>query len=138
MPAGPPSLAADAIAGTATLLRRFMYLHVKDEGAAGFRVQSDAFLPQSGEDNISVYVQEVLEGVGLTMEAALEGHDGFGLAALPVSLARSAGLEVTMAPDPADGPRGLAHAVITGDLRSRSHRRVLSKGCEVRVWPAHP
>jgi hypothetical protein len=134
----PQPTAADQIADTATLLRRFMYQHVTDDGLGGLRIQSDAFLPQSGEDDISVYVEEVLESLGLTMEATLDGHEGFGLTAFPVSLARAAGLEVRMAPDPTDGLRGQAHASVQGRLRSRSPRKALSRGSEVRVWPAHP
>ncbi len=130
--------AEGGVADTAILLRRFAFRHVTDDGEGGLILQSDAFVPQAGEQDISVYVEDILVGLGQDADAALEGHQGFGLASFPASLAREAGFDVALDPDPSDGLRGQAHAIITGNFRPRSPRRLLAKGADIRVLPADP
>ncbi|MGO9179751.1 MAG: hypothetical protein ACLQHS_10900 [Candidatus Limnocylindrales bacterium] len=109
-----------------------------DDGAGGFRVSSQALRPRPIDaGGLSVYVEELLIVLGLSMFSALEGHSEFGLVALSAEVVRDEGLKIELRPDPHDGPRGNAHAVIYGDL-SHGVRKRLADLAEIRVLPADP
>lgn len=118
----------------AVLLRRIPPEHVKGDGQGGLRITSQAFDPPYGGDGFSVYVEELLEAHGLHAEAVLDGHEGFGFVALPASVIRAENLMITLSPDEDDGPRGQAHADVTGSLPTAVRRR-LARAARVHRWP---
>jgi hypothetical protein len=97
------------------------------------RPNSGAFKPKRGESP-SVHVESMLIGQGLTFRNALDDHeDDFLLVALWARDVRALGLGVILDPDLADGPRGLAHALITGRISGRI-RDELAARCEKVIW----
>lgn len=122
----------------AQLLRRITRDWMVPDGRGGLRLSRQAFQDLTAEDGteaMSVYVEGRLEELGLTAQHVLDGHPGYGLAALPASAARACGLDVVWAPEPADAPRGLAHAHVLGK-KTGSRQRALANASEIRVEPA--
>jgi hypothetical protein len=103
-------------------------------GETGSRVSSGAYKTRDPDEGLSVYIEAELEARGLTALDALSGLEGqFYLVAIPASLVRSLGNGVVREPDPTDGLRGEAHAVITGRRRDKV-LTALASGSEHVVW----
>ncbi len=97
------------------------------------RPASGAFKTSTGA-LVSVYVESMLFARGLTYVDVLKGHeDTHLLVAFTGAQLRELGLDVVVDPDPGDGLRGEAHAVITTRLTGRSCN-VLAAKCEKLVW----
>jgi hypothetical protein len=98
------------------------------------RVASGAYKTRDPDEGLSVYIESELAARGLQPEAALAGMEGdYYLVAIPASLPRSRGHGVIRDPDPDDGLRGEAHALITG-RRNDKTRELLASGSERVVW----
>jgi len=124
--------------GETTLLRRIRHEEVVDDGQGGLRISSQAFDPRPGDEGVlSVYVEEVLESMGLGATDVLVGHNKFGLIAVATSFVRGRGLTVILRPDGSDGLRGEAHAEVSGNL-NHTTRTHLARASDVREWPADP
>lgn len=80
---------------------------------------------------MSVVIGSLLEADGLTPESALDGHQGYGLVRIPVSLIRAMGLGVATQPPVAGQP---AHGWVLGK-KKKSIRKRLAKECAVAVRP---
>jgi hypothetical protein len=119
---------------TPRLLRRVSKTIGVYRGEEGSRVASGAYKTRDPDEGLSVYIESELVARGLKPEdvlAGLEGH--FYLVAIPASLVRSLGNGVIRDPDPTDGLRGEAHAVITGRRRDKVLTK-LAAGSEHVVW----
>ena len=112
------------------LLRRIPpYQYVADRNTGNMRVSSAAF----SDNRLSVDLLAVLEATGKGFEAALIGHDGFGLASITAGLARECAQVVVREPL----PDNKAHALVVGK-KTRSIRNRFRKQCCLLVPPRQP
>jgi hypothetical protein len=123
-----------SIPGDARLLRRVSQTIGVYRGEGGSRVASGAYKTRPPDEGLSVYIESELVARGLTPQDALAGLEGqFYLVAIPASLVRSLGNGIVRDPDPTDGLRGEAHALITG-RRPDKVLTALASGSEHVVW----
>jgi hypothetical protein len=131
-PVTPPD--DDSIPDDARLLRRVSKTIGVFRGEDGSRVASGAYKTRDPNEGLSVYIESELVARGLTPQDALAGFEGqFYLVAIPASLVRSLGNGIVHDPDPTDGLRGEAHAIITGRRRDKV-LTALASGSEHIVW----
>ena len=131
-PATPPD--DPSVPDDARLLRRVSKTIGVYRGEGGSRVASGAFKTRDPDEGLSVYIENELDRRGLTAQDVLAGLEGqFYVVAIPASLVRSLGNGVIRDPDPADGLRGEAHAVITGRRRDKV-LTALASGSEHVIW----
>jgi hypothetical protein len=90
---------------------------VYNEGRGGWWPSSAAFVPSTGDQELSVYLESEVAALNLPIHSVAEGHEGYAVLSFPAALARS--LERGVVRDPTiESPRPLAcdpaHALITG------------------------
>ena len=117
-----------AVPDEAVLLRRIPPDWVTSDGAGGLRPSSQSF----DDDQMSVYVEDLLGANGHGIPDVLAGHLGFHVVSFSAGFARALGLQVELDPVAGD-PIGYAHAVVLG-RKTRSIGRRLADESVRRVW----
>lgn len=109
------------------LWRRIPPWHYKyDENVGDKRPSTAAFEDDPDGDHMSSYLADECG----TPEKALEGHEGFGLVAFKVDLAREKGMKIVRRDAP--GPKG--HVLVVGN-KTGGVRKALKKGS---IWVKRP
>lgn len=114
------------ILDTSTLLRRIGPDWIVPDNAGGTKLSRQAFQDQTADDGtraMSVYIQERLSELEIPVQELVADHPRYGVVGFLAEVARGCNLGVTWAPNPADAPRGAAHAHVicnkTGSVRAK-------------------
>ncbi len=105
-----------------TLWRRIPPWHIVPDGDGGRRPSSAAFENDPDGDPMSVIIVEK----GGDLERALEGHVGFGVAAVTVAAMRERGQQVVFAPTDEEP----AHGLVVGTKHKRRFCKKVAKAAK--------
>jgi hypothetical protein len=109
----------DIISEDAVLLRRIKADWAYRDEHGQLKVKSMAFQDRRESGALSVARSDVLEAEGKPLSAALEGWEGYGLVAIPLSVFKNLGLEVKPDPTGDDASHTLVVGNKTGSIKKR-------------------
>jgi len=131
-PTGPHGLPDDPEISDETALWRRVFpgWWITDENQGRVRPTSKAFQNYPDKPCLSILIGEMVTARGDEPSTALEGFDGYALAAITAGLARTHNQGVVHDPNDEDAAHGLVYGHKTDSIRSR-----LAKGS---VWVIPP
>jgi hypothetical protein len=115
----PSGQTEERIPENAVLLRRIKADWARRDEHGQLKVKSIAFQDRKESGALSVARSDVLEAEGKPLSAALEGWEGYGLVAIPLTVLEELGLEVKPDPTRDDSSHTLVLGNKTGSIKKR-------------------